>query len=254
MEDVTIVIQGKISQESYDFYIKNYTNCKVIISTWVNCDNNFTNLPENFIVLLSQVPSESGDQNLNYQLVSTLNALQCVRTKYCIKIRGDEYWSNIKSILNNIKKDPNKIHTSPVFFRAWQFAEYHISDHLIAGTTENLLLMFSQTKYNFDRGLLNTSKWIIDGKFWKWGHVHAPEERLTKSYLNAKYPQTYERVDGRLLMKESFNILDIEVLKPYKIVANIYKAHWYDDFIPENNFSISNVDRLFSDDPYKLEK
>ena len=252
MEDVTIIIQGRISQEAYDFYIENYKNYKVIISTWVDTQINFSNIHDNFRILLSQVPLISGDQNLNYQIVSTLNALDCVTTKYAIKIRGDEYYSNLEYVANTIKQIPEKIHTSPIFFRHWSFAEYHISDHLIAGTLENLKLMFRETKYNFDNGKLNMSKWFLDGKFWKWGHTHAPEERLTKSYLNAKHPTRFEKIDGRILMKESFDILSIYVLKPYKIRANVFKVEWKDNFIPERNYSISTIDQLFSDEPYKI--
>lgn len=251
MKDVTVILQGRITQEAYDFWIENYKDYNVIISTWVDNKINFGNIHDNFRILLSQIPILSGDQNLNYQIVSTLNALECVKTKYVIKIRGDEYYSNLENIANLIKSKPNIVFTSPIFFRHWSFAEYHISDHIIAGTTENLLLMFRETKHNFETGKLNVSKWIIDGKFWKWGHTHSPEERLTKSYLNAKHPNTFEKIDGRILMKQCFDILDLEVLKPYKAKANCFKVEWRDNFIPERNYSISKIDQLFSDEPYK---
>ena len=89
MEDVTIIIQGKLEQDSYDFYIQKYFNCPVIISTWNTTSINFSNLPKNFKVILSPLPSESGDQNINYQILSTLNGLEMIKTKYSIKVRGD---------------------------------------------------------------------------------------------------------------------------------------------------------------------
>jgi hypothetical protein len=252
MEDVTIIIQGKLDKESYDFYISKYFNCPVIISTWSINDIDFTNLPKNFKVIISPIPNESGDQNINYQIVSTLAGLEMVSTKYAIKVRGDEYWSYPENILEFLKKQPEKIHCSSVFFRAWQYSEYHMSDHIIAGTTENLLTLFRTSKYNFDNNRLNVSKWKIDGVFHKYVHTHAPEERLTKSYLEVKEPDRFEKIDGRILMKEYFEILDINLLKPYKIKANLFKTYWYDNFIPEDNFSISTIDQLFSDEPYKL--
>jgi hypothetical protein len=252
MEDVTVIIQGRLMQDSYDFYIENYKDCPVIISTWVDNTIDFKNLPENFIVLLSPYPYDFGAQNLNLQLISTLNALERVKTKYVIKVRGDEYYSNLQYVLNSIKVEPNKIHTSSIFFRAWQYAEYHISDHIISGTLENLLIMFRETKYNFDTGKVNISKWKVDGNFHKWVTTHAPEERITKSYLNAKEPFRFEKVDGRILMKEHFDILDIELLYPYKIKANLFRKEWTDEFIPERNFSISTIEQLFAEDPYKI--
>jgi hypothetical protein len=252
MEDVTVIIQGRLMQDSYDFYIENYKDCPVIISTWVDNTIDFKNIPENFIVLLSPYPYDFGAQNLNLQLISTLNALERVKTKYVIKVRGDEYYSNLQYVLNSIKVEPNKIHTSSIFFRAWQYAEYHISDHIIAGTLMNMLTMFRESKNNFDTGKVNVSKWKIDGNFHKWVTTHAPEERITKSYLNAKEPFRFEKVDGRILMKEHFDILDIELLHPYKIKANLFRKEWTDEFIPERNFSISTMEQLFAEDPYKI--
>jgi hypothetical protein len=252
MEDVTVIIQGRLMQDSYDFYIENYKDCPVIISTWVDNTIDFKNIPENFIVLLSPYPYDFGAQNLNLQLISTLNALERVKTKYVIKVRGDEYYSNLQYVLNSIKVEPNKIHTSSIFFRAWQYAEYHISDHIIAGTLMNMLTMFRESKNNFDTGKVNVSKWKVDGNFHKWVTTHAPEERITKSYLNAKEPFRFEKVDGRILMKEHFDILDIELLHPYKIKANLFRKEWTDEFIPERNFSISTMEQLFAEDPYKI--
>jgi hypothetical protein len=122
----------------------------------------------------------------------------------------------------------------------------------MAGTTENLLLLFKAAKFNYDNNRLNVSKWKVDGKFHKYVKTHAPEERLTKSYLEAKDPLRFEKIDGKFLMKEHFDILNIDLLKPYKIKANLFKKQWKDDFIPERNFSISTIDQLFSDEPYKI--
>ena len=253
MEDCTIIIQGKIEQESYDFYKTKYHNCPVIISTWADTGIDFSELPKNFKLLIAPLPLESGDQNINYQLVSTLNALDLVKTNYVIKMRGDEYWSYPENIYEAIKLEPNKLHCSSVFFRAWQYCEYHMSDHIIAGTTENLITLFTTTKHNWNAGRLNVSKWKIDGTFTRYIHTHAPEERLTKSYLEAKEPDRFEKEDGRILMKEHFSIFNIDLLKPYKVKANLFKIEFKDNFIPEKNFSISNIDKLFSDEPYKLD-
>ena len=85
------------------------------------------------------------------------------------------------------------------------------------------------------------------------GHVQALKEEVKKlGDLDAKAPDKFERIDGRILMKEHFDILDINLLKPYKAKANLFRVEWYDNFIPEGNFSISTIDQLFSDDPYKI--
>ncbi len=41
MKDVTLIIQGRISLDAFNWWVNNYKNLPVIISTWVDCDINF---------------------------------------------------------------------------------------------------------------------------------------------------------------------------------------------------------------------
>jgi hypothetical protein len=238
MKDVTLIIQGKVSQETLDFYIEKYPTLNVIISTWTDNTLNLSELPISYRVVTQPLPSESGFQNQNYQFVSTINGLHLATTPYIIKIRGDEYYNNIEYIYSQIIQTPEKIHCSPIFFRHWSYMKFHISDHIIAGTRENLLLMFESTKQKVDGGDIFH---INDGKihlFWE------PEINLTRGYLMAVENDRFGFVDGRKLMIKHFNILDISKLEPYRIVANIFNKIWTEGFIPEQNFSISDVRKL----------
>lgn len=239
MKNVTIILQGKILQDSIDFLIKNYPTANVVVSTWIDSETDFSKLPPSYTLIQSKLPKNGGDQNINYQILSTLNGLRFIDTDYVIKIRGDEYYSNLEYIANQVAMNPTKIHSSPIFFRHWSFMKYHISDHIIAGTKENLQLMFEETKFNIENELVYH---MVNGKphrFWE------PEINLTRSYLMAKEPKRWDKVDGRKLMVDNFEILDVQQLHPYKIVANIFKAEWTDGFVPERNFSISDVRRLY---------
>lgn len=243
MKDVTVIVQGRITQETFDFYVKNCKGWNVVISTWVGLDIDYSTLPDGFTLLVSKLPEKSGFQNLNYQLVSTLNALNRIKTPYVIKVRGDEMWSNLDTIYKTIKMDTGKIWCSSVFFRPWVYMNYHISDHIIAGTLENLLLMFQSTKHNYDNELIY---YIKNGErvlYWE------PEIMLTRSYVKSKLPNKYERVDGRILIRELFDILDIQLLKPFTARANLFKKT-YTEFIPERNFSISTIEQIFWENPY----
>jgi len=53
-------------------------------------------------------------------------------------------------------------------------------------------------------GRLNVSKWKIDGVFTRYIHTHAPEERLTKSYLEAKDSDRFEKEDGKSIDERAF--------------------------------------------------
>jgi hypothetical protein len=245
VKDVTLIIQGRITQETFDFYVKNYKGWDVIISTWVGLNINYSELPDGFTLLISKLPKIGGFQNLNYQLVSTLNGLTKTKNPYVIKVRGDEQWSNLENVAKLIKSKSNKIWCSSVFFRPWIYMQYHTSDHIIAGTLENLLTMFQSTKYNFENDSIYYIKNGEKTLYWE------PEIMLTRSYIKAKAPTRYEKVDGRILIAEYFDIIDIDVLKPFLIKANIFKKE-YREFIPEKNFSISTIQQLFSEEPYRI--
>lgn len=239
MKNVTILLQGKVLQETIDFFVENYPTTNVVISTWIGSELDFSKLSQTHKVILGKLPEEGGYQNINYQVESTLNGLQCIHTDYVIKIRGDEYYSNLDYVAYEIAMNPYKIHCSPIFFRHWEFMNYHISDHIIAGTLQNVKLMFEKTKFNLQNKLVYNLNNGEKFDFWE------PEINLTRSYLMAKEPDRWENIDGRQLMVDNFNILKIKKLEPYKIVANIFNASWTEGFVPEQNYSISNVNKLF---------
>ena len=54
--------------------------------------------------------------------------------------------------------------------------------------------------------------------------------------------------------EETWNTMYENLLKPYKIKVNLFKVEFYDNFIPEQNYSISTINQLFSDDPYNISK
>lgn len=243
MEEVTLLIQGKITQETYNFFVEAYPQYKIVISTWSDHTLDLSYFPKNLTFITQRLPDVSGDQNMNYQFISTLNGLNHVSTPYVIKFRGDEYYSKVHNILNQIKTSPDKIWCSPIFFRHWSMFKYHISDHIIAGKVENLKFMFSAAKYSFDNKLIFHVKDGVKHTFWE------PEINLTKAYLMAKYPTNFFELDGKELMNIHFDILDLTQLTPYKVICNLFKTYWESNFIPERNYSISNMQQLLNETP-----
>jgi hypothetical protein len=115
----------------------------------------------------------------------------------------------------------------------------------MAGKTENLKLMFKTTKYNLKNDLLYHIKDGVRNEFWE------PEINLTRSYLMAKYPMDFGSRDGIQMMIDNFDIIDLDKLKPYKVVANVYKKIWKDNYIPEQNYSLSKITQLLNKPPFK---
>ena len=50
MKNVTILLQGKILQETIDFFIKHYPTQNVVISTWISCKLDLSKIPKSYNV------------------------------------------------------------------------------------------------------------------------------------------------------------------------------------------------------------
>jgi hypothetical protein len=241
MEDVTILIQGKITQETYNFYVEAYPQYPIVISTWSNHQLDLSYFPNNLKLVQTHLPKNSGEQNMNYQFVSTLNGLDNVKTKYVLKFRGDEYYSNVDTLVESIKSNPIKIWTAPIFFRHPTHFKYHISDHIIGGAIESIRFMYSAAKYAFDNELIFHIKDGVKHKYWE------PEIHLTRSFLMAKYKSDLVHENPVDLMIENFDIFDLDKLKPYKVIANIFSKMWNSDFDPHKNESIKDINEILNE-------
>lgn len=222
-KDFTIVIQGKLSEVCLDFYKKNYTKNPVIISTWQNSDVELKEIPSNFEIIKSEILDYSGPQNIYLQIESTFRGLKNVKTPFCVKMRGDEFYSNIEDLFMFSKKHINRIVSSPIYFRHPKDNDLHISDHLLAGKTTNLLLMFDEIE--------------VDEK-------KCAEENLTRNYLRKK-DKNYEKNILNSMITH-FEIINLKNHIPYLITTNSQKVKSHNDFIPEKNKSISDISMIFN--------
>ena len=230
MKQVTLLIQGKILQSTYDFYYKSYPNIPIIVSTWENsdvtCDINTT-------LIKSKYPKDTGIQNKNLQIQSTIAGLSLVTTKYVIKLRGDEEYSNLKHAIDILLKNDDKILTSPVFFREWNMYPYHISDHILIGKTLNINKMFTEAAKN---SVLGNDIYM---------HYDIPEQALCKFYIeNREGVKLDNNSDNKKYMIKYFDIISLDNHIPYKIVANMQNKIWYNNFIPESEDSISEITQI----------
>lgn len=243
IKDLTIVIQGRTTEEALNFMASKYDSyCKIIISTWSDQDISIK-LPTNFKILKFPKPADPGNQNINLQICSTLNGLYLVDTKYCIKMRGDEYISNIDYIYNNIKQNENILYTLPIWFRSCNIdattSIYHISDHLIAGTYLNLMKMFRCAVQGFKDKLVAEQILCINYIIYK-----NLEGKNINDYIKFCEWESLSSNSTEVIKKimiEHFDILDLEKLKPYLLVANCIGKKFYSNFIPKQQASISKI-------------
>ena len=212
IEDLTIVIQGRHEPEQMILWISNYSNWNVILSVWTDFDMD-SEIPSNWKLIKSEYPERFGDwcQNVDLQIVSTLNGLREVNTKYTIKVRADEYYSSLEKVYDRVKLVHPKVVCSSIFFRPLYLYPFHISDHIIASTTEDLKTMFEKTYDNFTKGVrINT----------------APESHLGYGFLSAKENWDINNMGYQAdnlseeAMKKWFNIFDVNELTPFIATEN----------------------------------
>lgn len=146
MEDVTIIIQGKIDSSVLERWVLEYGDWNVIVSTWSTENLGKVHIPKNWTLLqFPMTPKFIDIMTLQWQLQSTMNAFQYVKTPFLIKARGDEFYSNLHRFVKEVKIKSQQIICSDIFYRGLENNPFHISDHLIGGTTENIKLMFERT-------------------------------------------------------------------------------------------------------------
>lgn len=223
ISDLTIILQGRCENETIKLWIENYSEWNVIISTWIDNDIPFS-LPKNWKLIKSDYPKRYGNfQNVDYQITSTLNGLSEVKTKYVLKARLDEYWSSIDIVYNKMKSDENKVLCSSIFFRPLGLYAYHISDHILCSTTDNLKTMFNGA-YDLlikDIRLTNCPETILGGGF-----------VFSKENIDAAKQFTNLHLYSDMYLKKWFHIIDVNELKPYIATQSTSdgRIYFYDNY------------------------
>lgn len=229
MEDVTFLIQGSLKEDTYKFYCRFYPNVKKIFSTWAN--NRFINKwrgdysfhSESDLVLESEVPNRIGfwERRMELQLVSTLKGLNRASDKYLIKLRGDEWYSNLGAVLETIRKDnEGKLFMTPSFVKRWDVWPFRMNDHFVAGKTDDLRIMF-------ESAVLNT---VSAEELFEDCWPLPSQSILAMSYMHKKLGNCR---DWKKHFKEMFAILPLNPLKLYKISSDDGRRVWYSNFKPD---------------------
>ena len=233
----TLVIQGPVYDSS--FVTKNYQyyselGYQVIISTW---DSNGRyqegqlssnvlshignmkyrgNLFHNRNNLLSLESNEDVYTPIPayYQALSILNGLQSVKkTVNVVKIRTDEYYSNLDVIIRELNEDNQRYISSNTFAREFNDIPFHPSDHIIATKWEYMTSMCTGvvSYYRMNREI--TGKSVYE--------YHPPEVVLARAFIHGV--DTQDTLDQETLYNKYFKIIPVEELGEYIVKANSRK-------------------------------
>jgi hypothetical protein len=159
-------------------------------------------------------------QNRYYHYLSVQIGLTACVTEYAIKIRSDEFYSDLVPFANAVTTLGRKIVTNDVFFRNTSMP-YHISDHLVGGKTREMLETFRLAREFSENQEQRESNILI--KYCRTAKVPAltAEQQLACAAITVPYSSSeLEKLSVVDAMKERFFIVPCSDLGIYRIAYN----------------------------------
>ena len=221
MDDVTIILQGRINPACLKRWVDTYFDWNVVVSTWTKVDGhdnqiNISSIPKKWSFLILPQPQKTIDiSSLQFQIQSTTNAFPYVNTEYLIKVRGDEFYSNLHRFVREMKYKKEQIICSDIYYRGYQGNYFHISDHLIGGTTNNVKAMFEKTFEQISDGWKMTSNFVGNSNpetYLGFGFVSYKEKILKEDHEHY-----LSRGISEPLFEKWFDNYDLQKLSPYLV-------------------------------------
>lgn len=160
MENVSIIIHGPLSTNTLSTVHKYYLNHKIVICCPQPEQNQYSifeeleeisNIPNTSITIVTydkDIVSSFYNNHYNrwYHFFSVDLALQYCYTDYTLKMRSDEYYSDLSPFYKAMIENPSKIVTSDIYFRQNSICPFHPSDHIVGGKTNIMKKIFQGAK------------------------------------------------------------------------------------------------------------
>lgn len=223
-----IILQGPLGNdgsfaiETIKIYKKIFPNCRIIISTWKNEDNNVINDIKslNIDVILNNLPQSRGNGNINLQLKSTYEAIKFCKInkiEYVFKTRTDcrilkpNIMDYLESLIEQFPAYENKFTKHRIIANSIATCKYRIyglTDICLFGKTQDMENYFY---YQDELDIIKNNN-FSENKIINETHVKA-EILLTARYLNKighKLDWTLE--DWWLALKKYFCVVSASEL------------------------------------------
>lgn len=210
LNDITFVVQGLDKPTTLTTVCMAFLFGKVVLSTW----NVY-----NFEDIKSRVQSRNihNNQNVYYQVYTTLWGLRKVKSRFAIKIRSDEIWSDFTEFNKTMKNHPDKLCCSNIYLRKVCHYPYHTSDHVIGGRTIEMLKMFQKAYDLLEENKMFREKWFS-------GCIWVPEQVLTISYLLMFHKKSeLTESNCRSIVLKHFKSVEIISFRNFKITFTHYR-------------------------------
>lgn len=207
----SLIIQGRFRPNCIAKYINRYYDFfdEIIISSYKH--DYLTFLEDKKMKKLKIVYNDDvidNDKNKSYyngqriyfQAMTMLNGLKQVTTEYTLKVRGDEFYSN----LDKVDFNSNKFLTNNVLFSP--NIKYHISDHLFGTNTNDLTKTVEKVIYN------------CVNKIYNWASNSIPETNIFEAYMDIINGD--KTLVWKQIIEKYIDIIYIDDLEPFIIAYN----------------------------------
>lgn len=173
-----LLIQGKVDRACFERYMGAYRDpahrrfSEIVLSTYPGDLETVKDLVNDGVeVVLNDAdlpPMAYNYQNLYYQASTTQKGLERCRSSYCLKVRGDEFYTN----LDTIDFNPDKLLVNDYFLST--YLPNHISDHMLGARKDILLAVMSRVRSGCLSGRYSEDE----------SPRPAAEQRIFAEYLN----------------------------------------------------------------------
>lgn len=230
-KNIGIVIQGPLllkdnfTVETVKLYKKLYPQCPVIVSTWIDGDNDTIKKlrKDGALVVQSEYPKIQGHERVNYQKKSSLAGIKMAKKKGCeyvLKTRTDQriYANNVMEYFKDlVEQFPLKIKTRAnkriicCSLSTIKNRLYNISDMLLFGDVDDMELYFNpKDAPNTQSGLT-----IYDEKKEqvKWAKTRPGEIFFSTNYIeNCGHKLKWTYQDSDYYRNQLFIVIDSEAI------------------------------------------
>lgn len=187
-------------------------------------------------------------QNRYYHFLSTQLGLIACKTPYTIKVRSDEFYSNLDPFVETVLNSSGKVVTNDVFFRNSKLP-YHPCDHLIGGETIDLLKTFELArKFSEDKDYREAHPLVKFCKSLKTPmgeNLFFAEQQLGVAAISTYYTQPkLEKSSVSDIMKDRFVIVPSSELGMFKVTFNSNKkgpTEYFDDSYYNKDIDVRDI-------------
>jgi hypothetical protein len=233
-KDFSVLIQGPINDISLKNLDKYSEYGPVVVSTWASEEIISTVKKQDVKFIINQLPDKKDnplyikESTFYWAICSMYYGLKNVETKYVVKTRSDESFSELEPFINKFLQDPKKLVCGNCFVEKFEKKQFHIGDHIFVVNTQKILDAITEIKNVYEQKS-KEKWWVHQGEF-------CAEQILAFGFLFYSGVELQKVKNGqpteveKQIFRDYFEIVDLNSISEF-ILKNNHKNKTY-----KNNF------------------